>query len=574
MQTETRTFRITLVSPLHIGCGEVYEPTSFVVKEQKKSLVSFNPFLFLQQLPEEKRREFSKICKEGTVQSLVDVYKFINREAQNVSGVSVAVGEDFIKHYRSILELERKSIGRKLNQFSIGRTAFNPVEDLPYIPGSTVKGSLRTAVLNKRFRAGKKMLPREQEKQNEQLQEELLGGSFSSDPFSRVKVSDFHPVSEVKRAVCYAVNIKKKPKDRAVSSVYQIVEIVEPGAVFQGMISVSEASSKHISTPVSFDEIEQALDFFGGEWTRETSEIKEIGVMPGPSPVGQGLPLRLGRHSGAECVTSVDEKRQIKIIGKPRPLNYATTIWFSSHKKKPRNLAQLHPFGWVSLSQVNEADRVAGEAFQIRQSEQLKVEREKQRLHLVEEKKRIEEERRAREEAASEKQRQEQEDRQFPWKPWLRQLQSDDASRWNWGELNRILSREDIHGWRNQEGVAAAVHKAAECTYNNAPKKWSEERDCLVRDWLKETDSSWESKIKQAQPEEQLSPKVVQIQAMESLDTYTAGSLKLEDLSLTEARELRVKFKEWGCDKGSAKKEKKMLWKALNRRIRKLKESA
>ena len=42
-----------------------------------------------------------------------------------------------------------RGIRQELNQFSISRTAYNPYNNLPYIPGSSIKGALRTAYLSK-----------------------------------------------------------------------------------------------------------------------------------------------------------------------------------------------------------------------------------------------------------------------------------------------------------------------------------------------------------------------------------------------------------------------------------------
>ena len=77
METNTYYLRLKVVSPIHIGCDEVYEPTGFVVDEEKKELVSFDPAAFLGQLEQKELDRFSAICKKGTVASLLEIYKFI-----------------------------------------------------------------------------------------------------------------------------------------------------------------------------------------------------------------------------------------------------------------------------------------------------------------------------------------------------------------------------------------------------------------------------------------------------------------------------------------------------------------
>ena len=61
----THRLHLTPLSPLHIGCGEVYEPTSFVVKEKENKLVCFNGLDFLASLSEEDRSRFPLSAKKA-----------------------------------------------------------------------------------------------------------------------------------------------------------------------------------------------------------------------------------------------------------------------------------------------------------------------------------------------------------------------------------------------------------------------------------------------------------------------------------------------------------------------------
>jgi len=111
-----------------------------------------------------------------------------------------------------------------------------------------------------------------------------------------------------------------------------------------------------IKQPLTKDEIIEALKtFYGKEKQREEKELSRIGVT---SPqINKGVPLRIGRHSGAECVT-VEGYRHIKIMqgkGKsPKFKDHATTIWLSSDSRKPQNNANLKPFGWATLYDIEQ----------------------------------------------------------------------------------------------------------------------------------------------------------------------------------------------------------------------------
>ncbi len=132
-------------SPVHIGCDEVYEPTGFVMNEKVKQIVVFNPFEFIGELSETERNEFNAICSKGTVLSILEMYKFLrNKRAE---GRTVDVCNGFVKHYNKTLSMNTVN-EKALNSFSLPRTSFISSDQRPYLPGSSIKGSLRTAYLN------------------------------------------------------------------------------------------------------------------------------------------------------------------------------------------------------------------------------------------------------------------------------------------------------------------------------------------------------------------------------------------------------------------------------------------
>ena len=80
MQKNKETFRCVLkiASPVHLGCDDVYEPTGFVVDERNGRLTAFDPFRFIQNLPGDERENLSRLCRKGTVVSVLEIYKFFN----------------------------------------------------------------------------------------------------------------------------------------------------------------------------------------------------------------------------------------------------------------------------------------------------------------------------------------------------------------------------------------------------------------------------------------------------------------------------------------------------------------
>lgn len=351
--------RLHILSPLHIGCDDVYEPTSFVIDEKKGKLIDFDAMEFIKALSAQDRKKFTDICSQGNITSIISIYKFLsNRE---ISGRDVDVVAELISHYKKVRELPTNNEGKikqELNQFAISRTAYNSHNNLPYIPGSSIKGSLRTAYLSQ-LAADKKITDRRDNAKN--LEIELLGGSFDRDPFRMVRVSDFLPVEEVKTRIVYAINKKKKTSNYEAMGPFQILETVKQGTIFEGIINIeSPEKTAGITTPIKIETLLDSVNkFYNRTFEQEEEILKKLGVglvkrdaFAHPSTI-----VRLGRHSGAEAVT-IEGNRSIKIMQRrgdqPKFLDHATTIWLASEKSKPKpeDNSMLLPFGWASLETV------------------------------------------------------------------------------------------------------------------------------------------------------------------------------------------------------------------------------
>ncbi|HOD70751.1 MAG: RAMP superfamily protein [Deltaproteobacteria bacterium ADurb.BinA179] len=358
MPDENIRFHIRTVAPIHIGCDDSYEPMGFVVDEQNKFLCTFDPLDFIRTLPPADKIRFSAICAKGTIESLLELYKFMR--VRKHPGRKIRLCEGFLTHYAETMQLpatDRRKIQQELNRFAIARTAFNPNTGQPYIPGSSIKGALRTAWLNKvqgerPARKDDRLKPKDQAKD---LEKKLLdGGNFATDPLRMLKISDFMPVGDVKTMIVYAVNEKKKLSKFGARGLYQILEVIEPGSMFEGVITVNKPLHDDlIENPLEIRSlIAAAMRFYGQEIQRENRELEHIGINGvHPEIPSSGFLLRIGRHSGAESVT-VAGHRSIRIMrGKDKPainLDHATTFWLSADDRKPTD-RNMHPFGWLTV---------------------------------------------------------------------------------------------------------------------------------------------------------------------------------------------------------------------------------
>jgi CRISPR-associated protein Csm5 len=382
-------------SPINIGCDEVYEPTGFVVDSDNNCLIIFDPLLFIAKLSQFDREKFSAICKKGTIESILEIYKFLqNRPAQ---GRSVKICNGFVDHYNQVLKLPPGKIKNELNRFKIERTAFCAFDQRPYIPGSAVKGALRTAYLNSLADKGKDY---SSIKEHKKLEEKLLHlDSVSNnkekiykDPFRLVKISDFMPVGDIKTKIYYVVNKKKKTSDKEAGGPPQILETILPGSLFVGEIIVDAPQTRDaVSFAIELKKLLYSSHFFyGKEKSREDNELKNIGVtIPEMPEIDNIMLIRVGRHSGAESVT-IEKYRYIKIkLGKREHTfkDHATTLWLASEVRKPDHNKFLSPFGWAVLSpltmDMEKQLKVDEAAFQNNRNQALIEEKRKQEELLL-----------------------------------------------------------------------------------------------------------------------------------------------------------------------------------------------
>lgn len=349
---QTLTCCLKILSPIHLGCDEIYEPTGFTIGENREKLVVFDPFLFISQMNQNDREKFSLICKKGTITSILEIYKFL--KGRTFEGRTIDVCSGFSKHYNKTLSLpitNEHRIRQELNNFIIKRTAYQQGDERPYIPGSAVKGALRTAYLNALEKD--KHVPKQKGRSAAKyVEQDLLGGSFEKDPFRLVKVSDFMPVGEITTRIVYAVNEKKKQSSFQARGPYQIVEVIEPGAQFRGEITVEQPQrGTQIKKPVKLEDLlKSASWFYRKEKNREDAELFDINITYPCAHETMRL-LRIGRHSGAESIT-IDGHRNILIRkgGRDKEFkDHATTLWLASELPKSDDKKILRPFGWAHL---------------------------------------------------------------------------------------------------------------------------------------------------------------------------------------------------------------------------------
>lgn len=402
---------ITPLSPIHVGTGESYEPTNYVIEDGV--LHEFDTGAVMAALSAADRKKLEEIGSRRPDAGMIEaLQRFFHERREPLMGhavqrIPVLQGVANLYAQRIGQTANREAGGNKvLNRLEIDRTSFNPVTRLPVLFGSSLKGAMRTALLDG-VNAGAGLLKVEdrrtgkrRDENNQELQNRLFqyrAGKFELDPMRLVQLSDAAWTGESglpAAQVHLAVNRKKAPvvdtngvlrKSKA-DELYQILECV-PGwryRAFVGQINLQslgglgdQQQQKTPVAPLRFDaaRIAHACNaFYRPVLNNELALMRERGYLdPSWDKAiqqflataaekmwrGEAFLLRVGRHSGAESVT-LNGVRNIKIMkGKgeaPENLDTAKTLWLAADEKDQST--KLLPFGWllVELRPLDKSD--------------------------------------------------------------------------------------------------------------------------------------------------------------------------------------------------------------------------
>ncbi|MBF0220593.1 MAG: CRISPR-associated protein Csm5 [Gammaproteobacteria bacterium] len=385
------SLQFTPLSPIHLGTGSDYEPGGYVIEEE--TLFAFNGMAALRVLSQRDRDELNQILSgRANGDMLRQVQSFFHHHRQPLMSVAshrvrlnASMQAFYAERVGRVVQQERTG-GRVQNKLEIERTAWNPVTQMAYLPGSGIKGAIRTALLDTINKGQQLPYDLKRDRQaNQKLQEDLFKGKFHTDPLRLVAVGDAHLQANTPFAteVRFALNRKKvaitdaggtlRQSKAEQQGLYQLLETLPalmPRA-FGGTLSLNTHGSMRVSEQkwpsheYTLREIASACNrFYLGHFQRECNLLKRrnyldeqwhhqvTGLLEGELKQrmerGEVFLLRVGRHSGAESVTLAGV-RNIKIMkgrgDKPDYLPEAKTVWLAGTERQAQR--NLLPFGWL-----------------------------------------------------------------------------------------------------------------------------------------------------------------------------------------------------------------------------------
>ena len=356
------TMTMEILTPVHVGTGEELDALSYVLQKQDK-----DAYIYLV----DSGRWFADHAHEPDVANALKNYSYLElrtilSRAKDIAAYAEAkipvISQELVKFYNEAMNNRRRE-----NELRINLLPRNPVGMFAYIPGSSIKGAIRTAVgsfLARQVKSEAEQRCSPQERQRKSCFDSYnraIFGKVQFDAFKHLKVSDAI-VPEDKTEIVQPVERAKNPDKRSTPKGY--IEAVkslagEGQVILRNRLSIGDFADQYHKDcqrklpPFSLKELILALNqFYKQKFQDEITSFYNLPhlryVNAALQPVlerinnmqsNQAL-LRVGHFCHVESVTwDGVRKPQGKMIRGRRV--YGTT----------RTLAEdRYPFGWILLT--------------------------------------------------------------------------------------------------------------------------------------------------------------------------------------------------------------------------------
>lgn len=407
---QTHKVYLTPISPIHIGCGEDFEPTNYVIDDGV--LYHFEPSRL--NLDQYKRQELINCVNRL---DLLAIQRFFlnnkalaTAQAHYFADVSQGINQIYQQRIGKVAHRENNS-KEVIAKLEIERTAYQQYSGLPFIPASSLKGALMTVFLVQKHQERNNPKVKDPRKDAKKLTQEYIG-EFKDSLGQYIKFGDFSPNNNVHSKIYFAVNYKRKLDDngnlirrvalqreaiysgqyRAFCSDLVLGKVgKELKSVFRG-ISLTETEIIRVLNqfylPIFKRELDKLIELklVNLDWARSVLSIIST---------GHTALIRLGKNGSDSKVYQGKGVAQIKIQKLNKSLDRATTYWLAANNDK--STANLLPFGWALLEfdpvSENEplkqwCDKQPKSGFDkqviLQKQTELKAEKERQRLAELE----------------------------------------------------------------------------------------------------------------------------------------------------------------------------------------------
>lgn len=553
-------YKVEILSPIHIGSGDSVDPFHYVISSEANPpwchFIDPSGWAADHPDPEELVRIFSGsniAAIRSYLAENIDIDAYAERSCQVVSA-------KVLKDYNQNLDKPESKNQLLLSPNLIGGGGG------PLLPGSSLKGAIRTAVidwLDREHRLHLKDCNRLKD-QDEKLKPYY--GPITDNSFQALKIADCEAACD-SSLIVESREIRRNPEKDATPKVNcEVLASQLLGDPHQSILATRIVMGRPMEKqPVltlkngkcfNWQQLCELVNAY--THARYQAESRKFWHLPQfaktkaamakiedviLSPPPESMVFRVGHYSQIEYVT----------VAQNKPLTRKTKDGGIMPHGTTRTLADgQYPFGWVLLSPCPESEYRqildTRDQHNLKRRQQKNQQREQRRSVADQQREAAQQKRQAEALLRQQQEEQRREEAAKPWLAWIRALEKLD----NWGELKQWLDKPEHSTHRDQPELAAAVLQAGMRVYQARPDKWEAERQELVNAWLAETGL-------QMQIEAAVETRDADCELIDSLrdyGDYRQRNIDPAQLSRTALQLLIEKMKAWGCDNRKAKKDK------------------
>ncbi|TXL82055.1 type III-A CRISPR-associated RAMP protein Csm5 [Vineibacter terrae] len=346
--------------PVHVGDGSTWTPEAFRLRGTR--LERFEPAVVAASLTAKDQVRFRQAVDNGEL-----------KQAQQL--LHNVVGDRHVLDRIEVSPDSVREIGDAVaNPLRAGRIhAFIRSGGRPFLPGSAVKGAIRTALLSarasSRLPALRQIAARADVRGgrwgrvSDQIQAELLGAGgrleTDADPFRFIRVADTLLPPEATRIE----HVKNRRRDGRSNDMQMHFEALRAGTMFplelrvdvdQAVRAARRDGHKAPGSPIAVNELLDAVDgFFRGRWAAEKQRFyarAPVRDLPSGRPSRYPILLRVGRFSHFESA-SIDGLRRGWSPQNRQDMDEGGTRAVVGSEHEPWG------FGWLALFDGEDAAR-------------------------------------------------------------------------------------------------------------------------------------------------------------------------------------------------------------------------
>ena len=341
---ELYNVRLHILSPVHVGSGQELDPFSYVIRNNKLLIIDLAKWI---ENYSDKETLYQKMDSDDYIDLRNYIAENFNDENAVLSTIDVKSSEVVRTYKKAVYDKTSR------NQALINFMTRNEITKTPYLPGSSIKGAIRTAIAN-RFviSANIKSGDSYKSKYNEKI-----FGKSTNDPMKNLKISDvsldnFSTV--IYEAREHSSKDSRTPKgsyEAAVSFCHTDTPVVYPLNI---TLKPFDLHGETVDIRFLIDSLHRFyMPKFIEEYEKFYKDESYKDIQRAIAPLNmEALRLktneafiRIGHFSHVECVT-LDKVRSPKTRkgrdGKPLPWGQTRTL-----------ANGIYPFGWTKIEFLN-----------------------------------------------------------------------------------------------------------------------------------------------------------------------------------------------------------------------------